>query len=1052
MSYKAKLTDFMKKEKLDEDSHGLNHLPPDIRPDQPARKRSIWEKVEQKLRQRKKDSVPVAPPPAMEYPSASLNETKVSKEDVKMANLSASFQSNWGGNKNDGMDHALAYEPSHSLPPSSSNAWFSTTFSKTTDQPCSYSQPYSPSQPPTNDYLLFQGLYNPTSLSLSSVTSAINSLGKPVGRITSEPPAAYYSVQAYTFAHQNIPSFNITKAPIAHTVPIWMQENTDSAIDRKVMRHSANYLEAPTPPCAQFASPSIETMGKSTAPNDNHAVARTSVPGQITSFPATVTGLHQTILAQSSIPMSIPAHEEEQSLRDFVQRMTEHKCPDCNKDTIPFKASAVFVHAEKILTSKKHHCIFNCKHSRCRVSYCPGCSQISRASAIPFWSSAAATTANSTGASTWCCPSARLFFIFLLLCGPHAHPRHDLASLLQDRQVEVKPWTPRASASSSVNESASEGPHRLAGPAVGTGYGCSGDGQGSGGGLLQYVGDKSLELLPELFAKLRWAWPSTANSSEFDQNPPELLLSMTRRSPLMIKVAELLRDDCIEEVMRRAALYHSMFDFIKAVVAHPFSAPLVRDIRIEYPLARTLLPVCFGTADILAPAMQQPHSVDHKGKGKAKAPFEPPQDTLQSLASLLSSLTDQSRAVMHYLNAGSHNATDTLAMCQRICDLSDELGTSTIRTAGYRKVACSAQASSSSTTSAATVIAAVGPGAHEKKLEGMRTWLSRNKVTEFETDNWLNAYSFRRSLADTAESAPKPGRMKRIVYELSMLRTSVPEGILVRHDSSRLDAMKVLIVGPEGTPYENGLFEFDLFCPLEYPNTPPRMEFKTTRSGRKFNPNLYVDGKICLSLLDTWSGEKWCPRTSTLLQLLVSIQAMIFCADPIWNEPGSADGLGVHASDLYNWEMRADTLIFAMSDWLRERQKNAYGCGTGSGVWDEAVGNHFRLRWHWILETALRWEKENDPEVSFSTSGLGFIMPGKCAAKRFRVGIRRLKGYFAEWARTEEEWELVKIGSEDKSEAGIDNVPKGGQGKDQESHSFSTDSIQGSLSSLNLSE
>ena len=39
----------------------------------------------------------------------------------------------------------------------------------------------------------------------------------------------------------------------------------------------------------------------------------------------------------------------------------------------------------------------------------------------------------------------------------------------------------------------------------------------------------------------------------------------------------------------------------------------------------------------------------------------------------------------------------------------------------------------------------------------------------------------------------------------------------------------------------------------------------------RFNPNLYNDGKVCLSLLGTWegaAGEKWNAQTSTLLQVL----------------------------------------------------------------------------------------------------------------------------------------------------------------------------------------
>jgi baculoviral IAP repeat-containing protein 6 len=86
--------------------------------------------------------------------------------------------------------------------------------------------------------------------------------------------------------------------------------------------------------------------------------------------------------------------------------------------------------------------------------------------------------------------------------------------------------------------------------------------------------------------------------------------------------------------------------------------------------------------------------------------------------------------------------------------------------------------------------------------------------------------------------------MKKLVMQIASLRTDLPDGIYVRHGASRLDVMKVLIMGPENTPYEHGLFEFDLFCTKDFPMKPPEMHFRTTGSGKVgFNPNLYANGK-----------------------------------------------------------------------------------------------------------------------------------------------------------------------------------------------------------------
>ena len=68
--------------------------------------------------------------------------------------------------------------------------------------------------------------------------------------------------------------------------------------------------------------------------------------------------------------------------------------------------------------------------------------------------------------------------------------------------------------------------------------------------------------------------------------------------------------------------------------------------------------------------------------------------------------------------------------------------------------------------------------------------------------------------------------------------------------------------------WQGGCFEFDLLLPPDYPNRPPQVHFLTTGNGRiRFNPNLYNNGKVCLSLLGTWSGPGWNAKTSTLLQV-----------------------------------------------------------------------------------------------------------------------------------------------------------------------------------------
>ena len=101
--------------------------------------------------------------------------------------------------------------------------------------------------------------------------------------------------------------------------------------------------------------------------------------------------------------------------------------------------------------------------------------------------------------------------------------------------------------------------------------------------------------------------------------------------------------------------------------------------------------------------------------------------------------------------------------------------------------------------------------------------------------------------------------------------------------------MRALIIGPPDTPYEYGLFEFTVKFGNEYPSQPPKVDARTTNRGRcRFNPNIYANGKVCLSILGTWRGESAAEEWSSaqgLESVLISIQSLL-SSNPYENEPG----------------------------------------------------------------------------------------------------------------------------------------------------------------------
>ncbi|KAL5255210.1 hypothetical protein ACHWQZ_G014599 [Mnemiopsis leidyi] len=138
----------------------------------------------------------------------------------------------------------------------------------------------------------------------------------------------------------------------------------------------------------------------------------------------------------------------------------------------------------------------------------------------------------------------------------------------------------------------------------------------------------------------------------------------------------------------------------------------------------------------------------------------------------------------------------------------------------------------------------------------------------------------------------QPGGFQRsflsaVRKDIKLISSNLPKGIWVRAFEDRMDLLSCLIEGPADTPYEGALFVFDIQLPSNYSSSPPLLHF-CGYSKTKLNPNLYPIGKVCLSLLGTWTGkgtEQW-TESSNLLQLLISIQSLVLNSTPYYNEAG----------------------------------------------------------------------------------------------------------------------------------------------------------------------
>lgn len=144
---------------------------------------------------------------------------------------------------------------------------------------------------------------------------------------------------------------------------------------------------------------------------------------------------------------------------------------------------------------------------------------------------------------------------------------------------------------------------------------------------------------------------------------------------------------------------------------------------------------------------------------------------------------------------------------------------------------------------------------------------------------------------------------KRLLKEYQQLSRDPPPGIVAAPLSeNNLFVWDCLVEGPEGTPYENGVFAALLTFPLDYPLSPPTLKFDPPL----LHPNIYADGTVCISILHPPGEdplqyerpeERWSPVQS-IEKILLSVMSMLA-------EPNPELGANIDACKLWR-DHRAD--------------------------------------------------------------------------------------------------------------------------------------------------
>ena len=273
-------------------------------------------------------------------------------------------------------------------------------------------------------------------------------------------------------------------------------------------------------------------------------------------------------------------------------------------------------------------------------------------------------------------------------------------------------------------------------------------------------------------------------SSAFDKSPPSCLMSALRLGLLIDKMGQLLRNDSIADISKRASVYFPALDFVDVLGSHEATRDLVTGERYYKRGTSGLQMLSSGGA------------VDPKGKGKAASAGQmlvlggAEDGNAAPLVSRLDNLVKQSR-IMLGLGRGAEGRREmrsdadrvSLQLCKTIVMVhsrvdpgvethKEDLGLSTVDT--------------------------------KSDGETAKAWTAFHQEACFELTEAAMEQNQLLGCVPTSHS-PK-GRIPYLMKEMASMATSLPEGIFVKASSETPGVMKCLVVGPSDTPYENGLF------------------------------------------------------------------------------------------------------------------------------------------------------------------------------------------------------------------------------------------------------
>ncbi|KAI2623177.1 ubiquitin-conjugating enzyme/RWD-like protein [Hypoxylon sp. NC1633] len=154
------------------------------------------------------------------------------------------------------------------------------------------------------------------------------------------------------------------------------------------------------------------------------------------------------------------------------------------------------------------------------------------------------------------------------------------------------------------------------------------------------------------------------------------------------------------------------------------------------------------------------------------------------------------------------------------------------------------------------------------------------------------------------------GAKHRLMSEMQELSKERWVNIDLVHDNILRWRLGLIVVNPESA-FNGGYFKAEMTFTEEYPYQPPTFRFLVPI----YHPNIYPDGKLCISILhtpgeDITSGEQASERWSPLQGVESVLRSVLLLLDdPEINSPANVDASVMYRDDRSAYNQRAKEIV-----------------------------------------------------------------------------------------------------------------------------------------------